>query len=464
MYTKEEISLANEEFNRSRAEAEQTLRRRLSCVFSDDNARDTAMAMTEFLNFVTEGDTLAWLAGLYDGERGGFYFSNSARDNDGYLPDLESTRQAISFFNSSRAMSYIAPTYIEAFPSWMRDDVVYFVKSMQDPYDGYFYHPQWDKIEASRSLGRVGRDLNWATMLLDYFGKKPTYDTPAGVLGDGIRYDGAKVDPHIRPSCATSDRPKTKPHLECRESFTALLSELEPCLYEKSWEIGNRFESEGLEILNRDRQLEGKGGLVEILDSWFAQHQNPKTGAWTAGDEISYDTTNGLLKICSTYNKINRRFPNPTAALSSAIKSIVSDEVPHTVCHVLNPWYAVNVITMNVKRFSTNEYEIKETERANRYVAENCAEMIAATQKKLARFKIGDGSFIYTPNRVGKSQGMRVAPDGVWDGDVNATTICVRAIAEHIYDILDARMPPLFSKGEAMNFMNIIESKRRDKG
>ena len=40
---------------------------------------------------------LIWYAGLWEPEIGGFYFSNSARDHEGFLPDLESTYQAVSF-------------------------------------------------------------------------------------------------------------------------------------------------------------------------------------------------------------------------------------------------------------------------------------------------------------------------------------------------------------------------------
>ena len=34
---------------------------------------------------------LDWLASLYDPETGFFYYAGSARDNDGFLPDCEST-------------------------------------------------------------------------------------------------------------------------------------------------------------------------------------------------------------------------------------------------------------------------------------------------------------------------------------------------------------------------------------
>ena len=50
---------------------------------------------------------LDWLANLYYADIGGFYFSNSARNFNGFLPDLESTVQALGFItNSGMAKSY----------------------------------------------------------------------------------------------------------------------------------------------------------------------------------------------------------------------------------------------------------------------------------------------------------------------------------------------------------------------
>jgi hypothetical protein len=40
--------------------------------------------------------SVGWLANLYDTEIGGFYYSNSARDNEPFRPDLESTFQTIT--------------------------------------------------------------------------------------------------------------------------------------------------------------------------------------------------------------------------------------------------------------------------------------------------------------------------------------------------------------------------------
>ena len=48
-----------------------------------------------YANFFDPEKLIRWWAGLYDPEIGGFYYSNSARDNAGFLPDMESTYQIL---------------------------------------------------------------------------------------------------------------------------------------------------------------------------------------------------------------------------------------------------------------------------------------------------------------------------------------------------------------------------------
>ena len=50
---------------------------------------DGADALRYLYEMYNEGMYL-WIAGLWEPEIGGFYFSNSARDHEGFLPDLES--------------------------------------------------------------------------------------------------------------------------------------------------------------------------------------------------------------------------------------------------------------------------------------------------------------------------------------------------------------------------------------
>ena len=71
-------------------------------------------------------DVVDWLAGIYDNESGGFYYSNSGRDNDGFLPDIESTNQATNYLLSSGIISSC-----DELPEFMKKKIVAFCKSLQ---------------------------------------------------------------------------------------------------------------------------------------------------------------------------------------------------------------------------------------------------------------------------------------------------------------------------------------------
>ena len=109
---------------------------------------------------------LNWLASLYDAKSGGFYYSLSARDTEGFLPDLESTYQAIYLLQLG-GMYETGPVPENIMPREIQDGLAKFAYELQDESDGYFYHPQWGKkIGASRQ----GRDLMWAKGLIGKFG------------------------------------------------------------------------------------------------------------------------------------------------------------------------------------------------------------------------------------------------------------------------------------------------------
>ena len=462
MYTIEEMKNADLSFEDARKKHAAWQREKLLKKYSSQAVEEIEAALREADAFITEGDVFGWLGGLYDAEVGGFYFSPSARDTDGFLPDLESTRQALSFFMTSGAGRALAPTLGEALPEWMKEDVTRFVKRLQDPENGYFYHPQWSRGDTDAQPGRLGRDLNWAVALLRDFGKRPTYDTPTGECGDGISYDGRPV---AKPLLKSEQVPKAaRPHLEDAESFIARLAEYEPQLATPNgaWIIGNFFESEAMQIVERDRRLKEMGSdtvLCDLLADWLGKTQDAESGSWTVEGD-SYNKTNGILKICRTYNQIDRPFPNCAAALRTVIYSILDSSAADTVCHVLNPWYAVGALVWNASAFSSSTEEREVILSLRRYVGENAPAMIRATAGKLSRFRVGDGSFIYKPDRAGISQGMRVAPNGVFDGDVNATIIGGRAVMMHVYDAIGSELPPLYSGSDAMRFLNIIEEKK----
>ena len=57
------------------------------------------------LYLIYDDGVATWFPNLYDPAVGGFYYSNSARDTEGFLPDIESTGQALGFINVPRCQA-----------------------------------------------------------------------------------------------------------------------------------------------------------------------------------------------------------------------------------------------------------------------------------------------------------------------------------------------------------------------
>ena len=159
----------NEVHSKNREEALAALQGKLS---------DEAINELRNLYDLYDERTYYWLANLWDPDVGGFYYSNSARDTVGFLPDLESTAQALLFMNDSGMLTDYNDRYRYALPPDMAEAILNYAKDSQDPTNGYFYHEQWGD---SVSTSRLGRDLGWATRIISGFGDVPYWNTPNGV-------------------------------------------------------------------------------------------------------------------------------------------------------------------------------------------------------------------------------------------------------------------------------------------
>ena len=65
-----------------------------------------------------------WLANLWDPDTGAFYYSGSARDTIGFLPDLESTAQAFSLIDASGLMANYDDSYANALSEETKNKIV----------------------------------------------------------------------------------------------------------------------------------------------------------------------------------------------------------------------------------------------------------------------------------------------------------------------------------------------------
>lgn len=81
--------------------------------------KDAKLAMSEYLDVIDEKFYM-WLASLYDPETGGLYYSVSARDNDVYLPDLESTPRGYGWLVGSGMLENYDHDLGKALPEWLK--------------------------------------------------------------------------------------------------------------------------------------------------------------------------------------------------------------------------------------------------------------------------------------------------------------------------------------------------------
>lgn len=389
-------------------------------------------------------DLVYWFANLYDPAIGGFYYSNSARNTDGYLPDAESTEQALRFINSSGMLDGFAKNYAEALPKEISDQIVNFIYNLQDP-NGYFYHPQWSKTAVDNKVSRRSRDLSHCISILSAYDVTPKYTTPSGVGGDDTEpvslvnltgrlrsYAVAAVSKVI----ATSDSAvAVDPKLKDDVSFRAYLESLD--VQNNSYSAGNTLTAFFSEIKYRDAVLQEQNvgySLVDIMIDHLNAMQFEHNGLWHS--ETNYYAVNGLMKISGVYSKAGVSIPNAEKATRAAIDAITSDEEAGAVTDIYNTWFAVSrMFNIMTKYDGESGVELTKTMRAELLASAPIA--LETTAKKLSVFRKDDCSFSYGPIYSSQnSQGMPVAVPNSIEGDVNATVICTSDILGYIYSAL----------------------------
>ena len=446
----------------------------LEASLTEKYGSESAVAIAEALKelyTLYSGDMVNWFANLYDPEIGGFYYSMSARDNIGFLPDLESTNQTLGFISVSGMIDGSIKDFI---PEDMQNKIIAFTRGLQDSENGYFYHPQWTREDSDAHPERLGRDVSNAVRILSYFGRLPIYDAPDGTKGEGSavspaasmltgRLSTSKVSAVSAVMSAASDE-GVPSYLLNEENFRAYLAQYDETIKTNAYWVGNLLESTATQIVQRDKVLASEGAtysLAKIATDWLTSHQDPETGLWEAYEGQEYDCVNGILKISSAYSKLGYPVQNALSLLDYAIDAITSTADPHHVCCVLNTWYAITVLTTNISTFSeTAEEDIAAIRDA---CIPKYPEMIRATKEKYALFMKTEGSskggFSYFQNKTSNtSQGMKVALYNVNEADVNATYICSSGTVGHIFMFLGVDAVDIFSPAEGLSFLMTIDS------
>ena len=421
-----------------------------------------------------------WFSKLYDPEVGGYYATTSGHDTEGFGPDVEATIQSLRFIEQSGMIRKIGDASIlTALPDDMKAAIVRFTKGLQHE-NGYFYHPQWTFNDVHYNLSRRGRDLGFATGILNWFGAKPTYDAPNGTAGDGLDAYGKPVGAASRDVCANcggstetatavSDKEKGgsegakkktasyPEYLENRQTFEKYLDGFE--LRTRSYWYGNQLNATHSQIKARAEALLAEGAdydLCELLINKLNAEIDPNTGYW--GAEAKMAGSNGFFKIITLYNLWGYPYPMPERVTESILSSIMGDEIPDgNCCSVYNLWCAVSSIKRNVRKTCSAEVRDRVITRINDILRERGAEAILNTYKKMAPFRKGD---VFSGQYVGcggSQQTLYVGLNsnyGVTEGNVDATCICSTGLIRCMFDAFEFERVPMLSLADWMVYRN----------
>ena len=364
-----------------------------------------------------------WLATLWDPEIGGFYFSSSGRDCDAFLPDIESTVQALRFIQSSGLLSGMGSTYGDAVPAPMRASLLKFAKGLQDPDDGFFYHPQWGK---NIITPRRSRDLRWATDMISRFGDKPYYPTPIDKNEDGSK------------STSLPD------YLQSIDKWKEYLAGFD--MRNKSYWSANMLSSQTIQIKAAGQEF------IDVLFEWLAEGQLDDNGLWEP--RLNYSSVNGLMKLSLMYSNLNVCMPNAEKAMKSAITVALSNEPIIFCCQFYNPLATMGNVLENMRAHGSAD----KAYMLQKILWERAADLIRITREKVLTCKRTDGSFSYNPEPRSRLSQKAPVGLGLEEGDMNATAICTTGITNNMCKILGIKRIPIFCEEDAKIFFDIIEN------
>ncbi len=380
------------------------------------------------LNTLYDENIYKWLASLWDGEAGGFYYSISARDNEGFYPDMESTAQAIGSLTSTGIISEATPV-----PRSMQKKMVEFMKAKQHEDDGYFYHAQWGK---DVSTSRRARDLGHATEIISAYGDKPLYPTAI-----------ERIKAATAAGTTESENSTVPEHLRSKEAFIEYLESLNINGVGKpgnSYPVGHRIGQQTAEIK--------AAGLVDVCIDFLNSTQK-SNGFWE--DELNHGSSSGTMKISCTYVRFGVPFPNIMTSFKSALEVLLSDLPIGSITDVFNPPFTL----LNFLEIMEKTGDTENLAKAKALLRENAVRMLEVTYERLLPFKKPDGSFSYCKTCSSHwSQGKPVCIKDSFESDVNANSLANGSKRRTLL-ILDIPTLPIFDEKDSEIFFELCGEK-----
>ena len=457
---------------------------------------DTYAALRKLYDFYSGDAIIDWMASLWDSDVGAFYYSNSARDSYGYLPDVESTHQILGWLTANGAFKNDTEMN-KLFPNSIKLALVDFVRNMQSSSDGYFYHPQWPQGTANLQTDRYGRDLSWAQSMFTRFTvdtngdgieekQYPNYCTPGGTKckahasGGSCSFATAATCFTISPVGAALTSPlsasgitsavsrvtsssvsavasvSSQPDYSSSAAFTAWL---------EAYNSNIKVDSGRAHNINAlQSEIIAKGYCDELLDYLDKIQKEVYSEQIKAGDiptglwqkPVNYRAVWGLLKYAPFYNNstYGREIKYPKLIVATAIKVIESAPITDGTIFMndlYNQWSSINSLLTNVKKYNPDMLE-----EIYEMMREKAPSLISNSLLKITPYKNENGAFGYTDK--GKSlthiYGVPISL-GVVESDVNGTGLCC-SMYRCIMTCLGYTAVPLCTSTDGLRFINTI--------
>ena len=413
---------AAEEAARKEREEQERIDRLFAARFDVISDPQLKAAVKDFYEtFYDPEKIIRWWAGLYDPERGAFYYANSARDNNGFLPDMESTYQIVNrlrTFNSDLA-DFLGPD--------ITAKMIKFYQDMQDPSDGYFYHPQWTKAQSRKNNMRYTRDQNWALSVLDWLHSEPKY-TPAKERINSAGLYSEEV-PRLLSSGEGWEANETSV-----KNYVNNLIDTTSC---EHW--GNQLDTQ-------TSNFEAAGVLQYVVDV-LDERVNPDFGLWVKSynestwtftnlrksgstSESAYGVYTNAYKVMNVYNAAGRFFAHSTKMVEYAIKAIKSRDPGARVTYIFNPWATLGQVRTNLKNGGVKG--VSPLAEYDGLIKANIFDMMDALKSSLGNYRHADGSYSYLPNGCSAATIYDTPVSlGLNEGDVNANNLVI-SYSQHI--------------------------------
>lgn len=319
-------------------------------------------------------DLFLWLAKQYDPKTGGFYYARSSIADEQFVPDIESTSQALNIL--------IRNDLVKEIPTTMKEKMIEFYQSKQNPNTGYFLdeHPAMKDDEVM-----VHRAISYSTGSLRKLGSKHLFPLP---LHHNTAPDYVKTPESYL---------KKWKSIDMSNSWRGCDLLATSCVY-----IGEMPEETRQPFISK---------AVEYLESI----QDKETGLW--GEGSLYVRISGTFKLHTFYSRFQLPMPNQELIYKSILKCLRNEEASD-MCYIRNPINLLSYLDLKIPH-------------------DELIEIIKITTNNMKKLKREDGGFSReienspaAPNvaQVKKGEHYPNMPDpvplshGLYEGDMNAST------------------------------------------